>query len=182
MQRPIKEYPFPPNASKWLFDPIKPGDTLKFKVYHRNDRSSPYVYRRAETFFIKDTAIKRIEQDNIFTNNCNEFMYSDFLVAQITGPEPLTCQLDNLSITDLLITLNNKQFEIGADQYSDHLDSWHDSLTIGGQQYYSVKNFGGIDIGSNYYYVDSTYCFYNLQYGMLKFIINDTLIYQRWLH
>ncbi len=180
---PIKEWPFLSTASRWLFDPIKVGDMIKFNVYHRNDRSSPYVYRRSETFMVKDTGIQKVTQPNAYTNlNCNELMIGDYLVADITGPESLTCELDYLAYTDLLITLQGENFGVGDIQYQAHQVNWNDSLVIGGQKFYSVKNFQGIEIGTNNYYVDSTYCFYNLQYGMLKFIINDTLIYQRTLH
>ena len=175
---PIATYVFPSSASKWLFQPIVPKDTIKFNVYHRDNRSSPYVYRKSESFIIKDTVIKKIEMKNFVTYNCNQFMYNDYLVADITGPESLTCELDNGAITQLIINLQNIEFEVADIQYKATQANWNDSLTIGGQKYYNVKNFTGVSPNA----IDSTYCFYNLQYGMLKFIINDTLIYQRKLH
>src|ERR1017187_263943 len=86
---PIREWPFPSTASRWLFDPIRAGDTLKFKVYRRVNRSSPYVYLREETFMIKDTGIQKILLPNTYTAfNCNEQMLCEYLMADITGPEP----------------------------------------------------------------------------------------------
>jgi len=175
---PIKEYPFPSTGSRWFFQPIVPGTTFKFKVYHRKDRNSPYVYRRDESFFIKDTMIKRIQETNIHSQNCNQWMTSDYLAADITGPESMTCELSNGS--RLLIILRKKYFGIIDFAFQAQQFNWDDSIAIGGQTYYDIKNFRGDDNGINY--IDSTYCFYNLQYGMLKFIINDTLLYQRSLH
>jgi len=181
---PMRTLAFPSTASRWLFQPMKPGDSLKFKVYHRNDRNSGYIYQRDETYTIKDTVIKPFQVVNIFrddNHDCNEFMTSDYLVADMAGPQKMTCELDNLSYTTLHITFRGKDLGVGDIQYKSHITNWNDSLTIGGEKYYNVKNFQGVNSGSNYY-IDSTYCFYNLQYGIVKFIINDTLIYERNLH
>ena len=109
-------------------------------------------------------------------------MYCDYLVADINGPESLSCELSNDANTELSINLQSIIFGIYDFQYQSNQVNWDDILTIGGQKYYQVKNFQGVNYASNNQYIDSTFCFYNLQYGMLKFIINDTLIYQRIIH
>jgi len=179
---PIKEWPFPNTGSRWLFQPIVPGTTFKFKVYHRKDRNSPYVYRRDESFFIKDTMIKKIEEANIHTQqNCNQWMTSDYLVADITGPESMTCELSNGGLTTLIIDWRGKELKVADIQYQAHQVAWNDSITIGDQTFYDVKDFEGGTPGTGQY-IDSTYIFYNLQYGILKYIVNDTLIYVRNIH
>lgn len=59
---------------------------------------------------------------------------------------------------------------------------WADSLNIGGHKYFKINICRGIENENGNAYTDSTNIFYNLQYGMLKFIVNDTLIYIRNLH
>jgi hypothetical protein len=180
---PEREYPFEATASRWLFTPIHPGDSLRFKVYHKDkSNGGKYVYLRNEGFFIKDTSIQKIVEYNIFTDlNCNDLMISDELAADIIGPEKFVCRLSNRIITELIIQFNQKQFSQGADQFNSHQFDWDDSLTIEGGKYYNIKRCKGISQGSHDY-IDSTYMYYNLKYGMLKFIINDTLVYQRNLH
>jgi len=176
---PIHEYPFRFNASRWLFDPIKPGDSIKFKVYHKDKANGgKYAYLRDEGFFIKDTGIQKVQELNTNKDaNCNDWMINDYLIADIKGPESLTCKLTNGSYTDLVINLKYREFN-GADfQYQSHQFDWDDSLVIGGTKYYDIKLCKGVDSYSKY--IDSTYMFYNLKYGMLKFIVNDTLIYMR---
>lgn len=116
---PMKEWPFPSNASRWLFAPIKAGDTLNFRVYRRPDRSMPYSYIKTESFMIKDTMIKKFKTGNIFKtlSDCNKFSLNDYLVADITGPEPLTCLLTNDPNTNLQIQIQNKLFTQYADLF-----------------------------------------------------------------
>jgi hypothetical protein len=179
---PVKEYPLPGNTSRWLLRPIKPGDSIKFKVYLKDKiNGGKYIFLRDEGFLIKDTIVDKITEKNKFRDlNCNEWMINDHLKAEIDGPELLSISIDNSSITEFIVQLNNKTFKGGADQFLSHQFDWNDSLTILGQKYYDIKRCKGVDPDN--YYVDSTYYYYNLQNGLLKFVINDTLIYQRNLH
>lgn len=176
---PIRDYPFAASSSIWLLKPLKVGDTMIFKVCYRADRSSNYVYRKDENFIIKDTILKKIQTWNTQTYNCNDQMIIHTLFADITGPESFTCQLSSDGVFG--IGLRGKTFNKSSDQYLNHQSEWDDSLFIGGKEYYSVTRCKGLNPGQPSY-TDSSYMFYNQEYGILKFIINDTLIYQRYLH
>jgi len=179
---PIVEHPFPNSAARWMLSPIIVGDTMKFNVFHRNNRSSPYVFRNEENYIVKDTIIKKFLKGNNYSDNCNDFMYSDYLTADIYGPgkDNITCALTNSIITSLIIGFKYKTFTMDADIYLSHQYGWYDSLIIGSQKYRNINIWKGLDNAG--YYTDSTYVLYNQQYGPLKFIVNDTLIYQRTLH
>jgi hypothetical protein len=177
---PPREYPVPASASRWLLAPIVPGDSLKFKVYRKDKANGgKYIYLRDEHFYIKDTVIEKITTKNIWPDfNCNELMINDYLTAEITGSEPFKIKIDNNSITWLIIELQNKKFAEGVNQYLTKKYDWQDSIKINGFTFYDIKRCKGLDPFSNDYR-DSTYSFYNLKYGPIKFIINDTLIYHR---
>jgi hypothetical protein len=177
---PPREYPVPASASRWLLGPIVPGDSLKFKVYRKDKANNgKYIYLRDEHFYIKDTLIEKVTEKNKYLNlNCNELMITDYLTAETLGPEPLKFKLDNYSITELIIELQNRKFTIAADQFLSRKFDWQDSININGFTFYDIKRFPGVDPFSNDY-KDSTYSFYNLKYGPIKFIINDTMIYHR---
>ena len=177
---PIADYPFPAGASTWLLTPIKIGDTMKFKMYYRANRNSNYVYRRSENFVNKDTMLKKIQVMNTYTSfNCNDYMTVHYMVANIIGPETLSCQLTDQN--DFEVGLRGTAFNKGAAAYQSHQNEWLDSMNIGEKEYYSITYTRGVIPGTGYY-TDSTYMFYNQQYGFLKFIVNDTLIYFRSLH
>jgi len=158
---------------------------MKFNVFHRDSRFFPYVFRKQETFIIKDTMIKKFETGNANWDpviNCNDSIINDYLVADITGPEKLTCLLTNDSYTQLNISLRGMSYNAADFQYAAHqLGYYDDSITIGNTKYNAVSLCKGAPDGT-YNYIDSTYMFINFQQGILKFIINDTLIYQRVLH
>jgi len=179
------EYNFWVNpANNWLLQPIKIGDTVTFKVYFKDKANGGrYIYRRDAQFFISDSLTQKLQiADPNHNINCNDFYTNNNRVVNLKGPTKLEVELEAGQITKLGILFQGKIFEVGNDQYVYHLDSWHDSIMIGGQEYYSVKDFFGVNDDFSKYYVDSTYCSYNLQYGILKLEVNDTLIYLRKPH
>jgi hypothetical protein len=178
-KEPPFEEVFPSSASRWLFKPVKIGDTLNFRIYFKDKANGgKYIFRKEESFVIQDTLIEKRKEKNYFKSiHCNEWIINDYLIAKITGPELLEMELTSKSITTLAIRFKDKNFEVGDFQYNSHQSDWDDSLRIEGKKYYDISRWKGVSfLGS---YLDSTYCYHNLDYGILKFIINDTLIYQR---
>jgi len=172
-------------SNYWMISPFKIGDSIKYRVYFKDkSQRSKYIYRNDAVFIMHDSSTIKVNvKNNDPDGNCNNYFIDNNRMINFTGPEKLRIQLDAEPLTDFDIFIRDRDFGIGTDQFNYHKVGWYDNIKIGGNNYQQVKYFIGLQVGGDIStYIDSTYCFYNLQYGILKMVINDTLIYERKLH
>jgi hypothetical protein len=162
------------------------GDTLNFKVYRvKKDTGGirSYVYLRNERYIATDTGTVIGYEDDP-NSVCPDFMWIlHEEILNFNGPDPMWSKIVPAGYFDLLhIQFKKKYFHVYNFAYNKP-GKWKKSqYYIGNSLCKDVNLFTGTeDIGGSGY-TDSTYCFYNLQNGILKFIINDTTVYIRQLN
>jgi hypothetical protein len=164
-----------------------PGDTIYFKKYQvSKDSGRRYVYLGEENFIAgtQDTQ-EVIYYRNNHTYKCDTKVLSYPIAQGFSGGQSLKCQLvpDGL-FDDLQILFAKKDFRMDNLVYNNPNSFFHEKLVIGGKEYSNVNYCAGYDVGSYPEagaYKDSTIAFYNDDYGLLRFIINDVLVYEREL-
>jgi hypothetical protein len=161
------------------------GDTLNFNVYRvvKNDTGGrSYVYLRKEQYIATDTGTEIGYRD--FSNSVcpDERWILHEQVLYFEGPDKMWSKISPEGYFDRLwIFFKGEYFEIPNDAYLTDNEWTRKQYFIGDTLCYNVKLFtGAVTPGSGY--IDSTYCFYNKEYGILKFIINDTTAYIRQLN
>lgn len=161
------------------------GDTLYFKKYEvKKDSGRRYSFLGEEMFVAgpvdtPETILYREVHDSrcdtkIFTYPHVQYFHGNPLFSSSLIPDG--------GFDWLKIMAFKKDFRIDSWQYNLHSDALLEHLEIGGKDYSDVNVFYGFDQGSwgdAGAYKDSTMCFYNDDYGILKFILNDGLVYER---
>jgi hypothetical protein len=163
------------------------GDTLYFKKYEiKKDTGRRYVYLGEEMVVagLVDTPEVMFYKED-YTSPCDIKVFSYPLVQYFAGAQPISCKLiPDGTFDDLRFYFSNKDFRIDSWQYNYPSDKFFGQLNIGGKDYSNVNAFYGFDEGAwgdAGAYKDSTMCFYNNDFGVLKFIVNDALVYERYL-
>lgn len=161
------------------------GDTLYFKKYRvLKDAGRKYQYIGDEYYVVaKVDTLRSWYWEDIFNSSCDKRVYTNPVQVKFQGPDSLLCLLTPEGSFDILkIFFRDKEFQFDSWTYNAPGNSFYNELQIGQKLYSSVNSEIGFDIGTYGEaggYVDSTTVFHNYDYGMLKFIINDTLVYER---
>lgn len=165
------------------------GDTLRMKVYKvvtvkDSGYARNYVPIGEETYIATDSAMESVtDADESATGvYCNDIIHLDRVFINFSGPSELKCGLRPRRDDDILdIFFRGEEFRT-ENIYSGE-NAWaHKEMTIGGKVYKDVNLFTGRRDWFYNQYVDSTVVFYNYDYGILRFILNDTLVYERDPH
>jgi hypothetical protein len=178
-----KPHPIPTDSiearNEWLIR-NKVGDSITFRVYKVEGDSidRKYFYQGNETYVaIRDTFITVLAPFSSGSYPCATKKYNVQKALQFKGNRRLECWIQPAGVFDnFILWFAGKRFQIADNQYNNSGSWFYQNLEIGGKKYSTVNSFPGFpenSLGSNY--IDSTVAFYNSDYGMLKFIVNDTL-------
>jgi hypothetical protein len=169
--------------SHWGMLRHQAGDTLYFKKYEvKKDSGRRYIYIGEEMFVASavDTPQIIYYREN-YSSPCDYKVISHRLVQQFSGSQPIKCQLiPDGPFDDLQFIFLKKDFRMPNIRYNNPNSFFYEKLSIGSKQYLNVNYCAGYDSYPTGY-KDSTMCFYNDDYGILKFIVNDALVYERFL-
>jgi len=173
-----------------------PGDTINFKVYRvRKDSSGrKYVYTNDEKYIaIDSTTSIQWNPDRYKSGPCGstmEHVYTKYRLhckdLTFKGSGNLKFRLYPDDTEDYLqIFFGGKIFQIQCYALGKPIGDNQESYVMEGRKFSFVNYFRGFreTPGLNHYegYIDSTYGYYNRDYGLLRIILNDTLVLQRKL-
>jgi hypothetical protein len=179
----VPDYVFPDH--EWL-QANHVGDTLNFNVYRVVINASGernYILLRKEHFIATDTTtvIGYADNSNSVCRDKRSILHEQ--VLNFKGSDQMWSKITPQGYFDWIwIYFKRNYFRISNDAYNAHNEWWRDQYFVTGTTFRNVKLIaGGPNSENGSGYIDSTYCFYNNTYGIIRFIINDTTVYNRYL-